>query len=123
MTTHQDIHLSTLDYRRLSEPFELFTISMNRPLDTTDDLQEFLNYSRELIVVCTKKGNLNAVVYWFDMNLIDDLTISTLSPLYHWSQAAVVCREVMPVSSGTPVEVKASCRNSCISIETKCDKW
>lgn len=122
MSTHVDIHLSTLDHRRLSQPFELFTISLNQPLETTDDLQDFLNYSREFTVTCSQPGQVHAIVYWFDVTLFEGVKICTLGPTLHWKQAAVICKENLMVSNGTQLDVKTSCQNSCVSVALSMSK-
>ena len=116
MTTHMDINLSTLDYKKLSQPFELLSLDLNQPLDTTDDLQDFLQRSHEFCITCTEAGRVHATVYWFDLMLIEGVRLCTLSPTMHWKQAAVMRKEEMVVSTGSRVEVKASIRNSCIGL-------
>ncbi|ELU04298.1 hypothetical protein CAPTEDRAFT_32873, partial [Capitella teleta] len=100
MTTHQDIYLSTLNHRRLSEPFELFKLDLNCDLKTPEDIHDFLNISREITVHSLCPGQVHAIVYWFDMNLAGDTIISTLSPLFHWRQAAIIIKQNLLVSTG-----------------------
>jgi hypothetical protein len=117
MSTHEGICLSTLQHRRLSEPFELLHLDLQRPLTSADDLASFLQASNTVHVNCTQPGPLHAIAFWFDLHL-DSARVSTLSERFHFRQAAVLCAEPLLVSSGTPVDVQVTLRNSCIAMTT-----
>ena len=114
MTTHVDIELCKLPYKKLSDTFELFTFDFTETRD--DEVATFLSQDHSLEVTATDGGVVTAVVYWFDLTLTPDLSVCTLDPKLHWRQAAVVQRAPVGVSCGTLVEVTAACKNSCIRV-------
>lgn len=114
MTTHVDIELCKLPYKKLSDTFELFTFDFTEAHD--DQVAAFLSQEHSLEVTAIDTGVVTAVVYWFDLTLTPDLNLCTLDPKLHWRQAAVVHRAPLGVSCGTQMEVSAACKNSCIRV-------
>ena len=118
MTTHVDIELSTLSHRRLTLPFELFTLALNAPLPADGGAACFLSSERRVRVPTTAAGRVTAVVYWFQMRLhaMEGTTVSTLDSRTHWRQAAVLQGAPLVVRAEQTLVVDAVCRGSCIDI-------
>ena len=114
MTTHVDIELHKLTYKKLSDTFELLSFDFRGTSD--DRVASFLSQERSLEVTATDSGVVTAVIYWFDLTLTSDLSVCTLDPKLHWRQAAVVLRAPLVVSCGEQIEILAACKNSCIRV-------
>ena len=114
MTTHVDIELHKLTYKKLSDTFELLEFDFR---ETSDDrVASFLSQERSLEVTATDSGVVTAIIYWFDLTLTSDVRVCTLDPKLHWHQAAVVLRSPLVVSCGEQIEISAACKNSCIRV-------
>ncbi|XP_071087204.1 protein arginine N-methyltransferase 9-like [Haliotis cracherodii] len=115
-TTHPDIDLHTLTYKKLCEPFELFQLDFNE--DRSDsDLPSFLQQEKEVSVFVTDTGCVHAVVYWFEVQVMDDIRFSTLDPSLHWRQAAKMMGGQVVVSAGQTQTFKLLLKNSCIDVK------
>lgn len=114
MTTHLDIELSTLEYRKLSEPFELFAFNFNDA--PRNKVPPYLNLQKNFKVRAVESGQVTAVVYWFDLELSPNVRVCTLNRNMHWNQAAVMQKVQVTVSCGSEVVIKAACKNSCIGV-------
>ncbi|XP_002739381.1 protein arginine N-methyltransferase 9-like [Saccoglossus kowalevskii] len=117
-STHQEIDLSTLPHRRLTEPFKLFELDFDAPINPeSDTLPPFLeNYSSLHIPVC-ESGNVTAIPYWFEIHLDKKYSISTLDEEPHWRQAAIIINDSMSVVKDEIVCIKGKLQNSCLDIE------
>ena len=115
MTTHVDITLSTLSYKKLSQPFELFKFNFNDKTQTK--VPDFLNQSAQMTVSAIDNGQVTAVIYWFELLLTPEVKLSTVDTKLRWRQAAVMQKARPEVSSGRPMNIKAVCKNSCIDIK------
>ncbi|XP_054166117.1 protein arginine N-methyltransferase 9-like [Oppia nitens] len=71
----------------LSKPFPIIDINFNDIIQIEKLLES--DYSFNIDVECVSSGKLDAIAVWFDLNLIDDLHISTQPPteLIGWEQA------------------------------------
>lgn len=115
MTTHVDISLSTLVYKKLSQPFELFKFNFNDR--TASKVPEYLNQSTQMTVNAIDSGQVTAVVYWFEVFLTPEVKLSTLDTKLRWRQAAVMQKTRPEIAVGRPMTIKAACKNSCIDIK------
>lgn len=116
MTTHVDIDLATLDYKKLSEPFEMLAFDFNNTSESTANIPNFLHQKQNLKIRAVETGQVTAVVYWFDMVLTEGVKVCTLNQKMHWKQAAVMQRHPITVSTGSEVAIKSVCKNSCIDV-------
>jgi hypothetical protein len=103
-----DLDLTTTPHTALSSPFEAFTIDMQRAADdfvktqSKDDVSASerhldMDWQRSLLVNwagsvdITSTGSVDAVVYWFDLELTPGLKLSTgPGGGSCWKQAATV---------------------------------
>ena len=115
MTTHVDIDLFSLQYKKLTDPFELFEFDLNEY--SPGALPSFLHQSKTFSVPVMEPGEVTAVVYWFDMVLLEDIKLTTLDQNSHWRQAAVMQKQHLMVSSGDNLKVKATCKSSLVDIK------
>ncbi len=115
MTTHMDIDLNNLEYKSLSEPFELFSFMFNDP-EMTEEVPTYLDQKRTFQCVAVEAGHVTAVVYWFELYLTPSIKICTLDPKMHWMQAAVMQKTAVEVSTGSTMLVKAAVKSSCIDV-------
>ena len=120
MSTHVDIELNRLDYKKLSNPFEVFSYRFNSPL--VDGLPHYLDQTANQNVIATDTGQVTAVVYWFELYLTPSKKIVTLDSSMHWRQAAVMQKNTLTVSTGSTVTVKARCKSSCVDIKASLSK-
>lgn len=120
MSTHVGIELNSLEYTKLSDPFELFYFRFNSA--PVDGLPHYLDQAANHTVVATDTGQVTAVVYWFELYLTPSKKIVTLDPNMHWRQAAVMQKNTVTVSTGTSIAVKAKCKNSCVDIKVSLNK-
>lgn len=111
-----NIELSTLDYTKLCEPVELLTFDLNRPLSRVDDLLDFYKQSFQCTVRACDKGLAHAVVYWFDMDLTQNIKISTLDKRYCFKQSAVMLEKPIELSVDSSINISVTCQESCIGM-------
>ena len=115
MTTHVDITLSTLEYKKLSQPFEIFKFNFNEV--DAGKVPDYLNQSTQMTLSAIDSGQITAVIYWFELHLTPDVKLSTLDTKLHWCQAAVMQKERLDVTIGGHLSIRAVCKNSCIDIK------
>ena len=87
---YNSIDLSTISYSRLSDPFEVFSFNFSS--------SEAKPNQKELVVPIIKDGIISACVFWFDLNLDEDITITTSpfsSDSLHWKQAIQYIQEIL----------------------------
>lgn len=117
MMTHVDIDLSSLKYKRLSDPFEMFSLDFNEPSD--GEIPSFLEQTSQQRITACDFGQVTAVVYWFELDLTENVRLCTLEPTRHWRQAAVMQRCHLDVSTGTELLITAACKNSYVDVTVK----
>ncbi|XP_035681663.1 protein arginine N-methyltransferase 9-like [Branchiostoma floridae] len=117
-TTHQEITLSTLPHKPLTEPFHIFNFKLDEET-SGDTLPSYLEQSRSLVVMATDSGTLSAVPFWFEIWVDSNNRLSTRDESSHWKQAAIVLDKSVPVERGQQIILEASCQNSTISITVK----
>ncbi len=61
MQTHVNINLSTLDYQKLSDPFELFTFMLNDP-DDHGRIPSYLNQTTSIRVPAVESGQVRILI-------------------------------------------------------------
>ncbi len=120
MSTHVGIELNTLDYKKLSDPFEVFLFKFNSP--PVDGLPHYLDQTSNQVVIASDTGQVTAVVYWFELYLTPCKKIVTLDPSMHWRQAAVMQKNAVTVSTGSSLVIKAKCKSSCVDIKVSLNK-
>ena len=114
-TLHVNVDLCHLDYVRLTDPFQLFTIDLNEKFE--DRPSSFLDLTSSVNVVSTGTGHVTAVVYWFEFDLCESISISTLESVLPWKQAAVMMKSCdTDLVCGQKIHVKGTLKNSCIGI-------
>ncbi|XP_023210613.1 protein arginine N-methyltransferase 9-like [Centruroides sculpturatus] len=114
--THQDIHLSTLQYEKLSEPEIMWEIDFNEPLPK-EELPSFLNIQTAVDVKLISSGHLSAIVYWFELDYGRGNIVSTLDPNCSWGQAAVVLNDEITVYKDNVITLYCTCKNSVVDVQ------
>ncbi|XP_067126301.1 protein arginine N-methyltransferase 9-like isoform X2 [Centruroides vittatus] len=114
--THQDIHLSTLQYEKLSEPEMMWEIDFNEPLPK-EELPSFLNIQTAVDVKLISSGHLSAIVYWFELDYGRGNIVSTLDPNCSWGQAAVVPNDEITVYKDNVITLYCTCKNSVVDVQ------
>ncbi|CAH1777609.1 unnamed protein product [Owenia fusiformis] len=117
MSTHLDINLSTLPYKRLTDAVRILSFNFNEPLPSNKDLPGFLTQVTKSSTVCMEPGTIHAILFWFEINLTENLKLCTLDTDLHWKQAAIICPESVEVETGAEIKLKTTCKNSCIDIK------
>nr|XP_002131379.1 protein arginine N-methyltransferase 9 [Ciona intestinalis] len=84
VTTHSDLDMQTVQYIGLTPPKDTLTINFN------DSALDGLDFKKTAVFQVTKKQTLHAVLFWFKINLYDDVIINTIDNDNHWLQAAYV---------------------------------
>ncbi|KAL3880349.1 hypothetical protein ACJMK2_032593 [Sinanodonta woodiana] len=116
LQTHVDIDLDILPHARLSEPFQMFSLDFNEPLQAKE-LPSYLNQTREVTVKILDTGSITALVYWFEFRLDENLKISTLDSRTHWRQAALMIKGNNYVYQGQDMMCKFILQNSCFDVK------
>uniref|UniRef100_A0A671KPF9 Protein arginine methyltransferase 9 n=1 Tax=Sinocyclocheilus anshuiensis TaxID=1608454 RepID=A0A671KPF9_9TELE len=97
----------------LSEPVELFALDlMNSTANYTD---------KEVRVQVSTSGKVTAILFWYQIHLDSELSVSTFEDS-HWKQAAVVIQQPLTVSRGERVKLRIQFHKSSISITQKYSK-
>ncbi|XP_066286582.1 protein arginine N-methyltransferase 9-like [Branchiostoma lanceolatum] len=117
-TTHQDITLSKLSHKPLTEPFHIFNFKLDEETHG-DTLPSYLEQSKALVVMASDTGTILAVPFWFEIWVDSNNRLSTRDDSTHWKQAAVVLDKPVHVERGQQIILEASCQNSTISIVIK----
>ena len=112
MTSHCGIDLAVLPYTPLTLPFELLTFDLNE--FDMGEIPSYLDQSRAVHVNATDIGEVHALIYWFDLYLTPDIKVSTADSKYHFTQAAIIQKEPLEVSTGSSIKVDAVCVNNCL---------
>ncbi len=115
MTNHVGIHLATLEHKKLSEPFEMLTLNLCEDVET-GSLPSLLSVENNFMASTVEGGRAAAVVYWFDLILSEDIRYCTLEAHSHFRQAAIMLADGPQLACGVDVQVKVSCRNSCLDV-------
>ena len=71
---------------------------------------------------CIDSGQFDAIVYWFEMQVLDDIKLLTVNPCLHWKQAAKMLGESESVEAGQNVTLSVMLKNSYIDIKCVTDK-
>lgn len=108
--TQQDVNLSSLPHRQLTDVFTLFEINLS---DVGLDLPVI---SAVRAVPVTQSGRASGFCYWFDAECQGGHVISSYSEEGTTSQAAVLLRDPHSVQLGTCLKVVGSCTDSTIDI-------
>lgn len=93
--------LATIEYRPLSDAFEIFHIDFLEEVPLADQQQ--------LDVPVMSGGTCHAIVYWFDL-FLDDRTIFSTSPFSaetHWNQKVCLVPSAPELEAGQVISVKA----------------
>ncbi|XP_062513751.1 protein arginine N-methyltransferase 9-like isoform X2 [Corticium candelabrum] len=103
-------------HKQLSEPFKLFSIDFNNP-------EVPLPAPMVLNTAITSSGVLDCVLVWFDLQLIDDIYI-TSSPHSErelcWEQAVYpvnTTADVLTVNKGDIIDINMSCTDTCLHVD------
>ncbi len=101
------VRLAAFDYVALSEPFEVFRFDFER---------EAIAASRKKISVpVTRDGRCHAVIFWFDMQLDEEISISNEpGSTTHWEQAIQCLANEVTMQAGEVAQIEA--RHDCCSV-------
>jgi len=129
MINHIDIELSTLAHTPVTDIFEMFSFDLNGDQPSTDsnliDLMLDPNGSsfkeHSFKATALETTTITALVYWFELNLVGGLLVSTVDNRCHWKQAAVMVPKAPSVRVGDFINVRALCSNSCFNVDISVD--
>lgn len=101
------VRLAAFEYAALTEPFEVFRFDFAR---------ELIRPARKKFVVpVTRDGACHAVVFWFDMQLDEEISISNgPGSTTHWEQAVQCLEHETAVRAGETLQIWAE--HDCASI-------
>jgi type II protein arginine methyltransferase len=101
------VRLAAFEYEALTAPFEVFRFDFAR---------ELIQSSRKTISVpVTRDGTCHAVVFWFHMQLDEEISISNEpGSTTHWEQAVQCLKSEMTVGAGNVLQIEAG--HDCCSI-------
>lgn len=101
------VRLAAFEYAALTAPFEVFRFDFERA--------QILPAQRQLTVPVTRGGECHAVVFWFDMQLDEEISISNEpGSTTHWEQAVQCLERGLTVEAGDVVQLGAE--HDCCSI-------
>jgi len=120
-TTQRDIDLSTLDYTRITEPTKLLTLDLNSRDRDSRGLPTFLNTESVVKVESTLESVcvVNALVYWFELEMTDTVKISTLDAGRHWKQAASLVTDEIVCKRHKSLLITSKITNGCLGINIR----
>nr|XP_032811350.1 protein arginine N-methyltransferase 9 isoform X1 [Petromyzon marinus]XP_032811351.1 protein arginine N-methyltransferase 9 isoform X1 [Petromyzon marinus]XP_032811352.1 protein arginine N-methyltransferase 9 isoform X1 [Petromyzon marinus]XP_032811353.1 protein arginine N-methyltransferase 9 isoform X1 [Petromyzon marinus] len=108
--TQVNLDLCTLPGRRLSRPFEVFTLDL-MAAGSEAAAQHCVT------AIAEEPGRVTAVALWVELRLGDGAAaLSTLRAHSHVKQAAVALEEALSVSAGSRVEVRAHSHEGDVSL-------
>lgn len=129
MINHIDIELSTLVYTPVTDIFEMFSFDLNGDQFSADsslvDLMldprgaSFKESTFKTTALVTT--TITSLVYWFELNLVGGVLVSTVDDRCHWKQAAVTIQKEPSVRAGDCINVRALCSNSCCNVDITVD--
>ncbi len=104
------VRSGAFDYVMLAEPFEVFRFDFTKGVITPG--------SRLIPVPVTREGICHAILFWFDMQLDDEISISNRpGSLTHWEQAVQCLDQGVPVRAGATLTVCAE--HDCSTVSFK----
>lgn len=115
-TSHPQLHMSTLEYEAVSDPFELFDVDVQGLLDGTRELASF-GLRRDMQVGITHSASLHALLYWFDFEMSPTVKVDSLNGRGHWQQAAVILvskEDEISVEKDSTIDIRVFLRDNCI---------
>ncbi|HYP26490.1 MAG TPA: 50S ribosomal protein L11 methyltransferase [Blastocatellia bacterium] len=104
------VRSGAFDYDLLAEPFEVFRFDFTRGVIAPD--------SKLISVPVKREGVCHAILFWFDMQLDDEISISNRpGSLTHWEQALQCLEQEVPVRAGATLTVCAEHDCSAVSFK------
>jgi type II protein arginine methyltransferase len=101
------VRLAAFEYTALTEPFEVFRFDFAR--------EQIRPARKKFAVPVTRDGTCHAVVFWFDMQLDEEISISNEpGSTTHWEQAVQCLEHETAVRGGETLQVEAE--HDCCSI-------
>ena len=92
------VRLAAFEYAALTAPFEVFRFDFEREL--------ILPTRKEISVVATRGGVCHAIIFWFDMQLDDEISITNEpGSTTHWEQAIQSIEDEVAVQRGDVLEI------------------
>lgn len=100
---YKPVNLEMQDHRCLSKTFSVARFDLTQPPHVTPDSP----HQSRLDVEAVADGNVHAVVFWFDLHVDDEITLSTspASRQTHWEQALQFFEEDIPVQKGQSLSI------------------
>ncbi|XP_021002187.1 protein arginine N-methyltransferase 9 [Parasteatoda tepidariorum] len=111
---HQDIQLSTLPHRSLSQPTKLHQINMNSTENGSKS--SIIESQKTTEVEITEDGKITAIVYWFGLKYHSGIYVNTSDPNGLFKQAACLLEDDVCVKKGEKICLQWSLKNSCLQI-------
>ena len=104
------VRSGAFDYVLLAEPFEVFRFDFTQGVIASD--------SKLISVPVKREGVCHAILFWFDMQLDDEISISNRpGSLTHWEQALQCLEQDVPVRAGATLTVRAE--HDCSTVSFK----
>lgn len=102
------VRLAAFDYKSLTDPFPVFNF---------DFTQGIITPASKIIPVPVKRdGRCHAIVFWFNMQLDDEIWLSNCQgSMTHWEQALQGFEKVITVQAGEILSIKAQHDCSAVS--------
>lgn len=101
------VRLAAFEYEALTAPFEVFRFDFGRGL--------ILPSQKTISVPAARAGTCHAAIFWFDMQLDEEISISNEpGSTTHWEQAIQCLEQEVAVAAGDVLEVEA--RHDCSAI-------
>jgi type II protein arginine methyltransferase len=101
------VRLAAFEYEPLTAPFEVFRFDFVR--------DQILPTRKTISVPATRTGTCHAVVFWFHMQLDEEISISNEpGSTTHWEQAIQCLKHEMTVGTGDVLQIEAG--HDCCSV-------
>ena len=92
----------------------MFHLDLNRH-DNSDSL-DCLRQTNQISLKTLESGNIHALVYWFELELIDGVKVSTLDARSHWRQAGIMLKDELSVERDQNLVATVTLQNSCLDV-------
>ena len=115
---YQTVHMESETHRPLSEVFPITEFDFYNLPNAVDDYEPIIKL---LTINIHQGGEAQAVVFWFDLTLHDDIIVSSRpgGELKHWGQALYCFENTKKVNVGDKVEVDFIRNDQLIQFELK----
>ena len=111
----QDIDYQKLEFSKLSNCFDLLELDLQRIFSSKDGIN--LEPRGKCTADIIRAGNLDAVLYWYEIHLSHQIVISSLELGPDWHSTAFVLKQAIPVKANDRISIDCLFTNGFVRIK------